>query len=1536
MNTANKRRKVGLTVGTVAVIAILIAIAILLPIVNNTFYASTIASQGATFMHTRSGVTFSGNAILNRNNAPDRNFACFDFQRDDSNFWLVRDNTIAGLWDDYQNDTRGNARLREQSYAIREAAANGMMGGSLHVIVHGQGGRAADWSNDGGEPDANGNTHYRRLAYNPETQHSMIETLRNQTDANVYVARSYIFRLGYATEGAFENPQTRQNVYRQANHNLVQVGCVLDFSRPAVRPLISLFPLEANIDSYYDVNQALRHPYSQRNYMYTRARVTSIRDKSRHNILVFESQDPVQSHAFVYNELNAILTMISYDYLRATGRVPLVNFIAHSTGGIWSMMWTNNHPRNVGDIFAIAAPFNGSDIAYAIRNDWLSSRVGPVADIRDMINNPSSFDNSDYRRADALRLGWANAVQQNPGLRLHTMAGIGCISTLNSMIAIGGAGAFAIIFGMIIAGVATIPVTGVLGVAVIAAVVVTSGAIVGQRLIEYVLGSLRAENFRWIMHDDFAVSRTSANAHGFADNAGNIRRRQRRFVHNSDAFRTDLVAHPDVPSVPHNMMTKDAVVISFVQRYFFRFSYYVSRHHWLPSDEIVIMGSGDTAGIHLDFPARINGVPVRRIVDDAFMGRPDLTSVRLPYTMNMIRSFAFYRSSLTNIIIPQAINYIGANAFGDVDADITWYYNPELVRRLSFNTRIRHVVIPNNISTIGNNAFEGLPALRTVTFERDSTVRNIGVRAFARTPNLEAVTLPQSVRYIGDHAFWASSIPRIFFDGTSQLSRIGAGAFTDSGLERIQIPRGLTNIHASAFFGAANLRFVTFQSNSQLRYIGNYSFQNSGIENIQIPRGVQNIGRSAFSRTDDLSSVTFESNSQLRTIEEFVFSRTAITDIQLPHGVSRIESYAFYGSSLATISIPDSVEGIGRGAFWQTPLWHTSTWNNVVYADRWAVGTSSGIVWIDDGFFLRFDTVGIADSAFRGFRVSVPLAIFGVRFIGANAFAESTVPSIELFGVQRIGAAAFRGAHNLEEIFIWWNSAYGITELGSEALDYTHKDLIIRVPDASVYDYRRAPNWNYHAWRIVNWFDMPSRPADFDIEIINNDDLIITWDNTVDGLQGISLKFSALGGAGGNPEYIVNLDISSSEFDILSVPFVNARSTVVLSTVNIVLTAQFNGHQRISRFEDIDTRFGGMYELDGEKYIAIAYERHLRNIGTENRFGWAIGRYILMNNICIDGEWTPTNLSWMPAPISGLFNGNDFSVIANGMYVTQNNLFAGMSVEVVNLRYSQQELVFTAINGGGELMVTAGAGLNETNLIIPSHVDGVPVTAIAADAFAGVGTLESVTIPHSITSVGVGAFANMNSGFSITWYANLQLTDRSGFGAFVREVILPQDTRYINYRAFLELPNVTHVTLPSAIGNITAGTFDRLHQLQYIGVDGDNPNAMWFSQDGVLYFRYLHGAFAGRIRLQQVPRHAQGDIVIPEGVERFSLPGMMQGRPNINSVTIPHSMIYIDFGAFNTWSANQNIYVVGRSYAPSSWNAMWNHGSNARVVFLGA
>ena len=70
---------------------------------------------------------------------------------------------------------------------------------------------------------------------------------------------------------------------------------------------------------------------------------TRLTDVSKHIIVVFESSISDSYHRDVYEELHNVIDKLSYDILHLTGKIPKVNLISHSRGGITSMMYTTGY-----------------------------------------------------------------------------------------------------------------------------------------------------------------------------------------------------------------------------------------------------------------------------------------------------------------------------------------------------------------------------------------------------------------------------------------------------------------------------------------------------------------------------------------------------------------------------------------------------------------------------------------------------------------------------------------------------------------------------------------------------------------------------------------------------------------------------------------------------------------------------------------------------------------------------------------------------------------------------------------------------------------------------------------------------------------------------------------------------------------------------------------------------------------------------------------------------------------------------------------
>ena len=317
----------------------------------------------------------------------------------------------------------------------------------------------------------------------------------------------------------------------------------------------------------------------------------------------------------------------------------------------------------------------------------------------------------------------------------------------------------------------------------------------------------------------------------------------------------------------------------------------------------------DTSVISANIPSAIDGVAVTSIGECAFKNCSSLTSVTIPKSVTSIGDYAFnYCSSLTSVTIPNSVTSIGEGAF---------FCCSSLTR----------VTIPNSVTSIGDYAFSYCSSLTAIyVAEGNTTYTSEDGVLFSKDKTMlyrypagkmeNEYAIPESVTSIGDCAF-------------SECSS----------LTSVTIPNSVTSIGVSAFSECSSLTSVTIPNG--VTSIGNYVFKNcSSLTSVTIPESVTSIGESAFYGCSSLTSVTIPNS--VKSIGPGAFYLTAIynakdswiddvlyidnwlieakNDIEgayiIREGTREIAAYAFYYcSSLTSVTIPDSMTGIGDYAF---------------------------------------------------------------------------------------------------------------------------------------------------------------------------------------------------------------------------------------------------------------------------------------------------------------------------------------------------------------------------------------------------------------------------------------------------------------------------------------------------------------------------------------------------------------------------------------------------------------------------------------------
>ena len=254
----------------------------------------------------------------------------------------------------------------------------------------------------------------------------------------------------------------------------------------------------------------------------------------------------------------------------------------------------------------------------------------------------------------------------------------------------------------------------------------------------------------------------------------------------------------------------------------------------------------------------------------------------------------------------------------------------------------------------------------------------------------ETVIVPDGVHTIGEEAFYCNqAIRHVHLPET--VGKIGAHAFDNCRyLETISLPKELKTIENAAFIACHSLK------------------------TIELPNRVTEIGSCAFSLCKNLASVRL--SEKLHCIEAFAFDGTALASVVIPDSVKRIEEYAFHECKrLKDIQLPASVQA-ERSTFGGTP------WLRKYLRKNGALIFGNKVLAVYEKlaeYEIPETVTCIGKYAFSGSNIESLKIPKRVSRIEAQAFAFSKIKHIQLpKGLKEIGDAAFSECHELEKLTI--------------------------------------------------------------------------------------------------------------------------------------------------------------------------------------------------------------------------------------------------------------------------------------------------------------------------------------------------------------------------------------------------------------------------------------------------------------------------------------------------------------------------------------
>lgn len=858
---------------------------------------------------------------------------------------------------------------------------------------------------------------------------------------------------------------------------------------------------------------------------------------------------------------------------------------------------------------------------------------------------------------------------------------------------------------------------------------------------------------------------------------------------------------------------------------------------------------------------------VSKIPDNCFSGCTGLSSIYLPASVNEIGNNAFQGSGLSytedskgnaqqidvngtnvkSVIIPEGVKKIGSFAFGNCKAikaisipksieslGMGSFQNSGIVKAVMQNdskyeslgdstfqgTNLTNVVIPNNVKILGSSAFEDCLSLNSVTLQEGLT--KIEGAVFKNCSLLKELTIPSTVEQIGYRYLDGCNDMTIAFNSLPYIKYNYHGvdckdAYSYDGIiKKAIVTDKVTEIPERYFENATSLNELVLSEG--LTGISENALANTGLTTVELPSTVTTIGKGAFKATLNSEGV---SNSKLESV-------TQIKGKDEKYSLTNIKANAFQNCiNLSKFDFTSQIEEIGDNSFENTTLE--------------SVTLPSNLSAVGNGAFKK-------NSKLKKVVVSPK-----VVSIGDNAFSECPVLSDLTLteGLKSIGTKAFYNDAALETIKVLNNDVVEqgllkpktVTAIGTEAFSNTKLKHYF------------ADNFEYE---IIPKVDENGKEVPYSEGEAKNINIISYYgeDTSVDmneRLKVYNIK-NIDEGAFSNNNTITNLILPESIETIGKGIFLNCgvlESVTIPSSIRELPENCFNGCKTLKNieFKTKDVPISELSKEDYDKYVKLdindkptveTVKMGLRSINSNAFVGCEKLEKInfpetleVINSNAVtncqrlhelnfyEGLKSIKENAFTDCPILGYgsidleLEGNVRKPITIPESVTEMGNNAFPKDTILYCKNYQYYLTDNGIN----IKQYTGA---ETDVKVPSIINGIKVENILGNAFMENNSIKSVTLEEGIKGIEQHAFYNCKNLSDVKIPKTMQKIDDYAFGGCdnLKSVELPTSTKGISSSAFKN----------SAIASIVSGNytyvmkFDGSDKFQGIEIVEHNKN----------------------------------------------------------------------------------------------------------------
>ena len=542
----------------------------------------------------------------------------------------------------------------------------------------------------------------------------------------------------------------------------------------------------------------------------------------------------------------------------------------------------------------------------------------------------------------------------------------------------------------------------------------------------------------------------------------------------------------------------------------------------------------------------------------------------------------------------------------------------------------------------------------------------------------------------------------------------------------IIIPETVTEIEESAFENTFKSYKYTIKIPSSVKIIGDSAFASNGLTSVTLSEGLESIGKDAFKsnnltslnlpkslnsigcaafRGNNLTSVNIQNG--VTSIGESAFARNQLTSVTIPNSVRSLSGFS-ENPNLTNVIIPDGVTSIGSSAFGNTNL------KSVTIPDSVTRIESSAFLSANlSSVTIPSSVTHIGDAAFAKNQLTSVAIPSSVTHVGGSAFAVNQLTSVTIpSSVTHIGISAFM-TNKLKSVAI----PNSVTHIGN--LAFAENQLTsVTIPSSVTH----IGNFAFKENKLIS-VTIPKSVKNVGSYVFTGNRLehiIFEGDPTISNLS-FSQDYQGFGGWYTDPALI-------SPWNGNSIPKYGklyTKTTLPSSPSNVSAVASD------SQAEVSFTASNHPGSSDITRYKVKVYEDEIEH-----------------TNLSKTGNSSPII-------VPGLKNGTayTFRVIASN---STGDSFNSEASEIVTPG------TYRVVENQDETLTIAKYLGTETEVEIPSEIDGKTVTGIGVSAFSQK-QLTSVTIPASVTEIAQKAFSD-NQIEQITFEGNQITIEDSAFG----------------------------------------------------------------------------------------------------------------------------------------------------------------------------